>query len=114
MWQQGRRHQRIAMVNVGPDRRQQIQDTLKALDPACAQWVEKDNVLKVYPLAQQTRFRYETPVPFQIGRIPLHPLYEGKAFSWFRNSVPIDASGLLFWLTGPPLAQSFLEGSSDG
>jgi 1-aminocyclopropane-1-carboxylate deaminase/D-cysteine desulfhydrase-like pyridoxal-dependent ACC family enzyme len=102
MWKERRKGQ-IAMITVGPDRRQQILETLCTLNRASAGWVEEQDIIRVFPLGQDPRFRYETPVQFKLGRIPLHPMYEGKAFSWFFKNVKFSATRTLFWITGPAL-----------
>jgi 1-aminocyclopropane-1-carboxylate deaminase/D-cysteine desulfhydrase-like pyridoxal-dependent ACC family enzyme len=106
LWLSHRWDHEIALVNLGPDRREQILRTLYALDPNSSKWVEKAHVLRVFPLSRQSNFRYEAPIPFQIGRIELNPLYEGKAFKWFMDNVDFDWKRTLFWVTGPPVELS--------
>jgi 1-aminocyclopropane-1-carboxylate deaminase/D-cysteine desulfhydrase-like pyridoxal-dependent ACC family enzyme len=93
----------LNVINVGPDRRRQILQTLFALNPACSAWADESSILRIFPLGQGSTFRYEVPVPFKLGRIPVHPLYEGKAFSWFFQNVSFTRNRTLFWLTGPLL-----------
>jgi 1-aminocyclopropane-1-carboxylate deaminase/D-cysteine desulfhydrase-like pyridoxal-dependent ACC family enzyme len=109
LWKEHRTDVRIAIVNVGPDRRRCILETLRALEPASAEWAEKDRVLRVFSVGQAPGFRYESPAQFHFGRVTLHPLYEAKAFRWFSNHVPFDTAHTLFWVTGPPLAKSLHE-----
>ena len=103
LWKERRAHQRITMINLGPDRRNHVLQTLRVLEPACAKWAERESVLDALPLSQHHQFRYESPVQFQLGKIVLNPLYEAKAFSWFTDCVAFDNSNTLFWVTGPPL-----------
>jgi 1-aminocyclopropane-1-carboxylate deaminase/D-cysteine desulfhydrase-like pyridoxal-dependent ACC family enzyme len=103
---------RITMINLGPDRRRQLLQTLQTLDPASAKWVKREIVLEALTPSQHHQFRYESPVQFQFGNIALHPLYEAKAFSWFTNHVDFDSSNTLFWVTGPPLDLTSLGESS--
>ena len=109
VWQDRRVHQQIALLNVGPNRHRQILETLHALDPESAQWAARENVFQVFPLSQKRGFRYESPISFNIGRIVLNPLYEGKAFEWFTSNVNFDANRTLFWVTGPPIELSTLR-----
>jgi len=98
----------IVLLGVGPDRRKEIVKVLGLLDRQCAHWVHSKNVLQHYPLNQQPGFRYESPVQFHLGRVALHPLYEGKAYEWFLRNVSFSRDRTLFWVTGPPLDSSAL------
>jgi 1-aminocyclopropane-1-carboxylate deaminase/D-cysteine desulfhydrase-like pyridoxal-dependent ACC family enzyme len=106
IWQQRCFGRRIALINVGPNRRGQILDTLQSISPECANWAIREDVFEVFPLNQHPGFRYELPVCFHIGRILLNPLYEGKAFDWFTRTIGFDANDTLFWITGPPIELS--------
>jgi 1-aminocyclopropane-1-carboxylate deaminase/D-cysteine desulfhydrase-like pyridoxal-dependent ACC family enzyme len=109
LWNERRTHQRIAMINLGPDRRYQVLRTLREINQASARWAESENVIHAFQLSQRNRFRYESQVQFQLGEITLHPLYEAKAFSWFTDNVTFDPSNTLFWVTGPPLGPKILH-----
>ena len=109
MWMERRADQRIALINVGPDRHRQILETLWALSPSSAKWAEREIAFQIYPLGQQPGFRYEAPTSFSLGKIVLNPLYEAKAFAWFTRQVSFDACRTLFWVTGPPLGYSQLR-----
>lgn len=100
-----RRACRLLLVNVGPDRRDWILSMLDILDSEAAAWVTRNVRIEAVPLAQRSEFRYESGVDYELGGIPLHPLYEGKAFRWLLESEGdrIDAARTLFWLVGPPL-----------
>ncbi|WCM26336.1 hypothetical protein NDN01_20365 [Sphingomonas sp. QA11] len=100
-----RRVCRLLLVNVGPDRRNWILSMLEILDPEAAAWAIRNVTIEAAPLAQHPEFRYEARVDYELGGVPLHPLYEGKAFRWLLESQGdrIDAARTLFWLVGPPL-----------
>jgi 1-aminocyclopropane-1-carboxylate deaminase/D-cysteine desulfhydrase-like pyridoxal-dependent ACC family enzyme len=102
LWKE-RRKTKIATINVGPDRRAQILRDLHQLNPASAAWVDENDIIRIFPLAQNPKFRYESAINFALGGIPLHPIYEGKAFSWYFKNIKFPEAKTLFWLTGPPL-----------
>lgn len=97
---------KIVLLGVGPDRQREILKVLQVLDKHCVDWLVSKNIFQHCSLSKEPRFRYESPVPFRIGQVILHPLYEGKAFEWFMRNVSFARAHTLFWVTGPPLERS--------
>ena len=103
LWRRRRVGVKLALIGVGPERSARILSTLNLLDAAAHRWSVDEELFLSFPLGQDPKFKYEAGVNFQVGTIPLHPLYEAKAFSWFTNHVRFDPESTLFWLVGPKL-----------
>jgi L-cysteate sulfo-lyase len=103
LWLEQCARPRLVLVNVGPDRRQQILDILSKLDPECGRFAARVGFMATFPLGGTPGFRYEVRSEFNVGKIQLNPLYEGKAFRWYINNIDFDRERTLFWIVGPPI-----------
>lgn len=106
---------RLVLVNVGPDRRDNIFTTLEAIEPRAVGWLRSHSLLVVEPLAQLPGFRYEKPTHFEMGGVSLHPLYEAKAFKWYTETRNPDRRRTLFWVVGGQIPDNAgeMNGGSD-